>query len=53
MFQILDFNMCILTAEGEVVMNAPYFQHLNSGATYVVRYVLEHFGEDPGSGGRV
>lgn len=48
MFQILDFNMCILTAEGEVVMNAPYFQHLNSGASFVVRYVLEHFSEDPG-----
>jgi N-methylhydantoinase B len=48
MFQILDFNMCIMTAEAEVVMNAPYFQHLNSGAPLVARYVLEHFSGDPG-----
>jgi N-methylhydantoinase B len=48
MFQILDFNMCILTAEGEVVMNAPYFQHLNSGAPLVAKYLLEHFADDPG-----
>lgn len=46
--QGLDFNMCILTAEGEVVMNAPYYQHLNSGAPFTIQYILEHFGGEPG-----
>src|SRR5690625_5082994 len=46
--QGLDFNMCILTGDGEVIMNAPYYQHLNSGAPYVVRYILENFGGEPG-----
>ncbi|GAA4283803.1 hydantoinase B/oxoprolinase family protein [Brevibacterium daeguense] len=46
--QILDFNMCILTGDGEIVMNAPYFQHLNSGAPYIVKYILENFGGEPG-----
>jgi N-methylhydantoinase B len=47
-FQALDFNMCILTQDGEVVMNAPYIQFLNSGAPLAVPYILEHLGDDPG-----
>jgi N-methylhydantoinase B len=46
--QVLDFNMTILTAQGEVVMNAPYYQHLNSGSPFIVQYILEHFGGEPG-----
>ncbi|WP_020108284.1 hydantoinase B/oxoprolinase family protein [Nocardia sp. 348MFTsu5.1] len=46
--QGLDFNMCILTAQGEVVMNAPYYQHLNSGAPFTIKHILEHFGGDSG-----
>lgn len=47
-FQSLDFNMCILTEEGEFVMNAPFVQFLNAGATYAIRYVMEHYAENPG-----
>jgi N-methylhydantoinase B len=47
-FQGLDFNMCILTEDAEVIMNAPYVQYLNSGAPLVIRYILENLGDDPG-----
>ena len=32
-FQALDFNMSILTEDGEFVLNAPYAQTLNAGAS--------------------
>lgn len=47
-FASLDFNMCILTEDGETVMNAPYIQYLNSGAPYAVRYILENLSASPG-----
>jgi N-methylhydantoinase B len=49
-FASLDFNMCILSEDGETVMNAPYIQYLNAGAPYAVRYVLEHLSATPGIG---
>lgn len=47
-FQALDFNMCVLTEDGETVMTAPYYQHLTAGAPLMVQYILEHFGGHPG-----
>jgi N-methylhydantoinase B len=47
-FQALDFNMSILSGEGEIVMNAPYVQYLNAGAPLVIRYILETLSDDPG-----
>jgi len=47
-FQSLDFNMCILNEVGEYVMNAPFIQFLNAGAQLGVRYIMEHYGADPG-----
>lgn len=47
-FQSLDFNMCILTEDGEYVMNAPFIQFLNAGAGLGVRFVMERYGADPG-----
>jgi N-methylhydantoinase B len=47
-FQALDFNMCILTEDAEVVMNAPYLQYLDSGAPLAIPYILEHLSADPG-----
>lgn len=47
-FQALDFNMCILTEDGEYAMNAPFIQFLNSGAGLGVRYIMERFGGSPG-----
>jgi len=47
-FQGLDFNMSILTEDGETVMSAPFVQYLNSGASLFVRYLMEHFSETPG-----
>jgi N-methylhydantoinase B len=46
--QALDFNPCILSAEGEVVMNAPFIQYLDAGSPLAVQYVMEHHSEDPG-----
>jgi N-methylhydantoinase B len=47
-FQGLDFNMSILTEDGEAVMSAPFVQYLNAGAPLVVRYLMEHFSDAPG-----
>jgi N-methylhydantoinase B len=47
-FQSLDFNMCILTEDGEYVMNAPFVQFLNAGAGLGVHYMMERYGADPG-----
>lgn len=47
-FQGLDFNMSILTEDGEAVMSAPFVQYLNSGSPLVVQYLMEHFSERPG-----
>jgi N-methylhydantoinase B len=44
----LDFNMSILTEDGEVVLNAPYVQFLNAGAPLGIRYILENYGGGPG-----
>lgn len=49
-FASFDFNMCILTEDADIVMNAPFIQFLNVGAPYTVRFVMEHFGRDPGIG---
>jgi N-methylhydantoinase B len=43
-----DFNMTLLTEDGDVVMNAPYVQYLNSGAPLVVKYIMERFADNPG-----
>lgn len=47
-FQALDFNMCVLTEDAELVMNAPFILFLASGAPMGARYVMEHFAEGPG-----
>ena len=47
-FQSLDFNMCILTEDGEIVMNAPYLQYLDAPAPLAIRYILENLSGDPG-----
>lgn len=47
-FQASDFNMCILSADGETVMNAAYAQYLNAGASLTVRYILENLSSDIG-----
>ncbi|QEC47492.1 hypothetical protein FSW04_07820 [Baekduia soli] len=47
-FASLDFNMCILTEDAEIVMNAPFIQYLNIGAPYTVKFIMEHFGDRPG-----
>lgn len=47
-FQALDFNMCILTEDGEYVMNAPFIQFLNAGAGLGVRFIMERYGDEPG-----
>ena len=47
-FQVGDFNMCILTEDGEVVMNAPYVAFLDSGAPLAIAYILENLSDDPG-----
>src|ERR1700761_4773091 len=47
-FASLDFNMSILTEDGEIVQNAPFIQFLNAGAPFGVRYTLEHMSETPG-----
>jgi N-methylhydantoinase B len=47
-FASLDFNMCILTDDADIVMNAPFIQYLNIGAPYTVRFIMEHFSEEPG-----
>ncbi len=47
-FASLDFNMTILTEDGEAVMNAPYIQFLNAGASYAVRYIMENLSNSPG-----
>ena len=47
-FQALDFNMSILTEDGEIVMSAPFIQYLNTGSPLVVRYIMEHLSDNPG-----
>ncbi|MEV4418710.1 hydantoinase B/oxoprolinase family protein [Patulibacter sp. NPDC049589] len=47
-FQGLDFNMSIAAEDGETIMNAPYIQFLNGGATFGIRYILEHYSGNPG-----
>jgi N-methylhydantoinase B len=47
-FASLDFNMSILTEDGEIVMNAPFIQFLNSGAPYGVRFIMETLSDQPG-----
>ncbi len=47
-FQSLDFNMCVLTADGQMVSNGPFITYLVMGAPLAVPYIMEHFGERPG-----
>jgi N-methylhydantoinase B len=47
-FASLDFNMCILTEDGEIVMNAPFIQFLNSGAPYGIKFIMETLSDQPG-----
>jgi N-methylhydantoinase B len=47
-FQALDFNMCSLTEDAEVVMNAPFILYLDTGAPLFIRYIMENFSEAPG-----
>ncbi|BBZ15637.1 hydantoinase B/oxoprolinase family protein [Mycobacterium branderi] len=47
-FQALDFNMTLLSEDGEIVMGAPFMQYLNTGSTLLVRYVMERMSESPG-----
>jgi N-methylhydantoinase B len=47
-FATLDFNMCILSEDAEVVLNAPFIQYLDAGAPLAMRYIMEHFAGAPG-----
>ncbi|KAA1423011.1 hypothetical protein FE697_012820 [Mumia zhuanghuii] len=47
-FQALDFNMSILTEDGEIVMGAPFIQYLNTGSPLMIRYLMERLSENPG-----
>jgi N-methylhydantoinase B len=47
-FQALDFNMCICSEDAQLVINAPFIQHLVLGAPLAIRYVMEHFADAPG-----
>ena len=46
--QALDFNPCIMSADAEVVMNAPFIQYLDAGAPLAVWYVMQHYSQEPG-----
>jgi N-methylhydantoinase B len=46
--QALDFNPCILSADAELVMNAPFIQYLDAGAPLAIKYVLERYSDRPG-----
>ena len=45
-----DFNSGILTAAGEVALAGPYVLVHAAALGQVVRYVIEHFSDDPGIG---
>ncbi len=45
-----DFNSGILTATGEVALAGPYVLVHAAALGQVVRYVIEHFGDEPGIG---
>lgn len=47
-FQALDFNMCILTEDAEMVSNAPFITYLVMGAPLAVPFIMENFSESPG-----
>ncbi len=47
-FQALDFNMCIMTEQGEIAMNAPFLQYLDSGAPLAIRFIMENYSDSPG-----
>jgi N-methylhydantoinase B len=47
-FQALDFNMCILTEDAEVVTNAPFQLYLDAGAPLSIRYIMQHLSGAPG-----
>ncbi|MFT4563170.1 MAG: N-methylhydantoinase B [Gammaproteobacteria bacterium] len=47
-FASLDFNMCVLTEDAEVVMNAPFVQYLDAGAPLAMRFIMEKFSDHPG-----
>lgn len=47
-FQALDFNMAILTEDGELVSNAPFIVYLAMGGPLAIPYIMEHFSEEPG-----
>jgi len=47
-FQSLDFNMCLLTEQAEIAMNAPYLQNLGTGTSLAIRYVMEQYSDAPG-----
>jgi N-methylhydantoinase B len=39
--QAMDFNMCVLTEDAELVMNGPYTPILTVGAALLTKYVIE------------
>jgi N-methylhydantoinase B len=47
-FASLDFNMSILTEDGEIVQNAPFIQWMAAGAPFGVRYVMQHLSNEVG-----
>lgn len=44
----MDFSPALYTEAGEEVFFGPYIQHLAAGAGSAVRWILEHYGENPG-----
>ncbi|WP_370617787.1 hydantoinase B/oxoprolinase family protein [Mumia qirimensis] len=47
-FQAYDFNMSILTEDGENLMSGPFIQYLNTGSPLLVRYLMERLSDSPG-----
>lgn len=48
MFASLDFNMSILTEDGEIVQNAPFIQWMAAGGPFGARYVMQHLSKESG-----
>ena len=43
-----DFNPSMWTEDGETVFFGPYIQYLNAAGGSGIKWVLEHFGDNPG-----
>jgi N-methylhydantoinase B len=44
----MDFSPALYTETGEEVFFGPYIQHLAGGAGSAIKWILEHYGDNPG-----